>query len=308
VVDRIGLWNHALEALRDGRQAVLVVVVDADGSVPGKPGATMVVSDLGSAGTVGGGSAEHQMVERSRAGVSHPELVELDHFGKDSESICSGHQTLALVPLGGVDRDPLDAIVATLAAGRSGVLRLSPAGLAFAPGDHAPAGLQRGADSWEYAETLGDLDTLVIVGGGHVALALSRVMASLPFRIVVLDDRPDLPTMAANSWADEKRVVDYLEVADHVPDGDRTWVVIMTQGHLHDRDVLVRLVGRPLRYLGMLGSASKVRDLFGRLERGGVSSEELARVHSPIGLQIKSHTPEEIAISIAAEIVKLRNS
>ena len=276
------LWKQALEAVAAGQPAVLVTVVDATGSVPGHVGTRMLVTGAGTAGTVGGGTAEHRMVERARV---MPRSAELQAFAHDGTagSICAGAQTLALVPLADPDRAPLESLVETLEAGRSGALRLAPGGLAFAPGEHVPTAFDRAAGTWEYRETLGDLDTLVIVGGGHVALALSRVMATLPFRIVVLDNRPDLPTMDANVWADEKRVIDYDDVADHVPTGDRTWVTIMTQGHFYDRDVLVRLVESDLRYLGMLGSSSKVRDLYGRLERGGVPRERLERVSLPGG-------------------------
>lgn len=301
------LWKQALEAVAAGQPAVLVTVVDATGSVPGHVGTRMLVTEAGTAGTVGGGTAEHRMVDRARGMGT---TAELDHHAHDGTqgSICAGAQTFALLPLADPDRAALESLMETLEAGRSGALRLSPGGLSFAPGEHLPTAFDIDGDSWEYRETLGDLDTLVIVGGGHVALALSRVMATLPFRILVLDNRPDLPTMDANVWADEKRVVDYDDVADHVPTGDRTWVAIMTQGHLYDRDVLVRLVESEFRYLGMLGSSSKVRDLFGRLERGGVPRERLERVYSPVGLPIRSHTPEEIAISITAQIIQLRNA
>ena len=301
------LWKRALDAVTAGRPAALVTVVDATGSVPGYPGTRMLVTEEGCTGTVGGGIAEHRMIERARTVRG---VAELDHHAHDGTqgSICAGFQTFALVPLADRDRPTLEDIVATLEAGRAGALRLAPTGLVFTPGEHVPRSFDQGEGAWRYSETLGDLDTLVIVGGGHVGLALSRVMATLPFRIVVLDNRPDLPTMDANVWADDKRVIDYDDVASHVPEGDRTWVTIMTQGHLHDRDVLVRLVDNDYRYLGMLGSSSKVRDLFGRLERGGVPRDRLERVHSPVGLPIHSHTPEEIAISIAAEIVGIRNA
>ncbi len=301
------LWREACAAIEAGERPVLVVVVEASGSVPGYPGTKMVVRPHGVAGTVGGGEAEHRLVQLARAGVERPRLEGFVHQEDADGTLCSGRQTFALLPLGEADRPALEALRETLRDGRSGVLRLSQEGLGFAPGEHAPARFAHAATAFEYVETLGDLDTLVIVGGGHVALALSRVMATLPFRIVVLDDRPGLETMAANRWADETRVIAYDDVAEHVPEGERTWVAIMTEGHRHDRDVLVRLVERDLRYLGMLGSAAKVHTLFSALERGGVPPERLAKVRSPIGVPIGSHSPEEIAISIAAEIVRIRN-
>ena len=141
-----------------------------------------------------------------------------------------------------------------------------------------------------------------------MALALSRVMATLPFRIVVLDNRSDLPTMADNVFAHETHVVDYGRIADHIAEGERSWVVIMTFGHTHDSIVLESLAGKPLRYLGLMGSTAKVERLFAIMRDGGVPEAHLARISAPVGVSIGSHTPEEIAISIAAEIIKLRNS
>jgi xanthine dehydrogenase accessory factor len=132
-------------------------------------------------------------------------------------------------------------------------------------------------------------------------------MATLPFRIVVLDNRAELPTMAANHHAHELRVVDFERIADEVPEGERSWVVVMTFGHHHDREVVERLLGRRFRYLGLMGSLAKVRKMFADMVRDGADPDALARVRAPIGVPIGSHTPEEIAISVAAELVALRN-
>ena len=160
---------------------------------------------------------------------------------------------------------------------------------------------------WTYSGPIGLEDTLYIIGGGHVCLALSRVMATLPFRIVVLDNRPELPTMDANSFAHEMRVIDLDRVGEHVEEGDRSWAVIMTFGHKHDRQALEGLLGKKLAYLGLMGSAAKVQRLFKDLVAEGTPPEDLEEVRAPVGLSIGSHTPEEIGISIAAEIIALRN-
>ena len=132
-------------------------------------------------------------------------------------------------------------------------------------------------------------------------------MVTLPFRIVLLDNRPDLPTMEANSYAHERRIIDYDDVAAQVPDGDNSWVVIMTYGHHHDRRVLEGLLGREYAYLGVLGSRAKIHQMFTDMKSEGAPAHELDRVHAPVGLPIRSHTPEEIAVSIAGEIVAVRN-
>ena len=301
------MWQFALEAVRDGRKAVLVMVVDHQGSVPGTTGAAMVVSELGSVGTVGGGIAEPEMIERASSFDGPADLLDLEHPPDGSGSLCSGSHTMALIPLGTDDAPVLEEIVGTLASHRMGLLRISDGGIRFDRGSSRSTALAVGPSGWSFHTTLGDLDTLTIVGGGHCALALSRVMATLPFRVVVLDDRPELPTMMANSFAHELRVVSYPGLADHVPEGDQSWVVVMTYGHAGDEVALRALSGSDLRYLGLMGSDSKVRVLFSNMRDSGVSEEFLATLSAPIGLPIGSHTPEEIAISIAAEIIQNRN-
>jgi xanthine dehydrogenase accessory factor len=303
----IDVWKHALQSLSDGRSTVLVVVVHHTGSVPGTTGATMVVSEEASVGTVGGGVAEHQTIERARKAHGSPELVTIEHTPRSSGSLCSGAHTLAVVPLIDDDLPSVHAIVATLESDGSGTLMLSHEGLAFEPDRLEPIRFDRRDGEWRFSAPIGRLDTLYVIGGGHVALALSRVMATLPFRVVVLDDRPELPTLMANSFAHETRVIDYNEVTRHVPDGERSWVVIMTYGHENDALVLRQLLGQRFRYLGLLGSRAKVSQMFAVFRNEGAAAEDLERVSAPIGIPIGSHTPAEIAISIAAEIVRVRN-
>ncbi len=299
-------WAHALESLRAGHRTVLVKVVDHSGSVPGVTGTMAVVSEFGIAGTIGGGAAEQQLLERAREHREGAEIVRFRHTPGEGGTLCSGLQIFALYRLTEDDEHALQAIVDTLSNHRNGTLHLGPGGLTFETGSVAATAFTQG-DGWSFTEPLGLLDTLTIIGGGHVSLAFSRVMATLPFRIVLLDNRQQLPTMDANTYAHERRVVDYDEVAEHVPAGDRSWVVIMTYGHVHDRHVLGRLLGRDYAYLGVLGSSAKIHAMFDHMKQEGIAPEGLERVHAPVGLSIGSHTPEEIAISIAGEIIAVRN-
>ncbi|HSQ76822.1 MAG TPA: XdhC family protein, partial [Bacteroidota bacterium] len=98
----------------------------------------------------------------------------------------------------------------------------------------------------------------------------------------------------------------YDTVLQHITIRDDAYGVIMTHGHQHDADVLKQVIGLPWHYLGMIGSARKVRAVFDAMLREGVKEELLARVFSPVGFPIGSHTPEEIAVSIVAQIVAVR--
>jgi xanthine dehydrogenase accessory factor len=300
-------WRFALESLQGGRRAVLVFVVDHSGSVPGVTGTRAVVSESGFAGTIGGGAAEKQLVERAAAEHRGAEIFRFRHTPSAGGTLCSGVQDFAIISLSQDDLKPIQYIVDTLKNHRTGTLRLSPEGVAFEPGETSPHTFTGEKDSWTYSGPMGLEDTLYIIGGGHVGLALSRVMATLPFRIVVLDNREDLPTMAANHHAHEQHVVDFDCIGDHVVGGDRSWVVIMTFGHAHDRQVLEGLLGKEFAYLGLMGSKNKVRQMYAAMVADGTPEADLEGVRAPVGLSIGSHTPEEIAVSIAAEIIALRN-
>jgi len=299
------IFKHALDSLSAGSPASLVVVVDAQGSVPGKTGAMVVVTHADAVGTIGGGVAEHRLVEMARAHTGDPVLQRFDHT-RDEGSLCSGTQTFAIVSLGGAT-DTVSHICTTLQRGGFGALGLSEAGVTFSTTEVGADGLVVTDQGWQYCQTLGTVDTLTVIGGGHVSLALSQVMRSLPFRIVVLDNRAELPTMSSNTFAHEVRTVSYEDLARQVPQGEHSYVVIMTYGHREDQTVLEQLIAGRHRYLGMMGSRHKVSQIFANLEAKGVAPARLEQVHAPVGIAIGSQTPAEIAISIAAEIVEVRN-
>jgi len=300
-------WRYALDALDADKRTALVMVVDHSGSVPGVTGTFVVVTDDGQAGTIGGGAAEHKMVDLARSHQGAAELVNFVHTPGGDGTLCNGVQHFAVLPFSPSDRTAVEEILRTLQAHETGTLNLSREGVDFALGATEETSFVTNDDGWRFTHPLGLLDTLTIVGGGHVALALSRVMANLPFRIVVLDNRPELPTMDDNPYPHHKEVVDYAHIGDHIPEGDRSWVVVMTFGHKHDRQVVENLLGHNVRYLGLMGSATKIKRLFADMEAKGAVPEALARVRAPIGMAIRSHTPEEIAISVAGEIIGVRN-
>ncbi|MEE4271084.1 MAG: XdhC family protein [Thermoanaerobaculales bacterium] len=304
---RIDPWRYALDAVDEGKPTTLVMVVEHSGSVPGVTGTFVVVTADGQSGTVGGGVAEHEIVEEARAHQAPPVLREFVHTEDGDGTLCNGAQLFSVVPLGRSDRDTLQEIVETLRNGRIGALELGPHGMGFSEGSEGEPRFSRHDNDWRFTHPIGLRDRLTIVGGGHVALALSRIMATLPFRITVIDNRDGLETMEENHFAHRFEVVDYDEIDAHIPQGEHSWVVVMTHGHTHDREVTERLLDLDLRYLGLMGSKSKVRTFFSRMTESGCDPAALARLRTPIGVPIGSHTPEEIAVSIAAEIIGIRN-
>jgi xanthine dehydrogenase accessory factor len=149
--------------------------------------------------------------------------------------------------------------------------------------------------------------TVYIFGAGHVSQALARLTNRVDFRTVVLDDRPEFANKERFPAADAIHVLDSFQTAieGQIIDPD-CYLVIITRGHSHDKTVLAQALGSEAGYIGMIGSRRKRDALYAALLEEGFTQSDLERVHSPIGLAIGAETPEEIAVSIVAELISQR--
>ena len=147
---------------------------------------------------------------------------------------------------------------------------------------------------------------LIVVGAGHVAVPIAQVGRLLDFRVTVVDDRPSFANAERFPTADHIIVDAFESAVDDLEITPSTYVVLVTRGHTHDVHALRKLVRQPAAYIGMIGSRRRVFAVFKLLRDEGVPVEDLLRVHAPIGLDIKTETPGEIAISVGAEILKAR--
>jgi xanthine dehydrogenase accessory factor len=145
--------------------------------------------------------------------------------------------------------------------------------------------------------------TVLIVGAGHVGLALSRLAALLDYRVVVLDPREDMVGEERFPDVDRRICGDPARTAELVAIDESTHVVILTHSHVHDGEALRSVLDTPAASIGMIGSRKKVSTMLAALRDEGVPQERLDRVHAPIGLDIGAQTPAELALSIMAEIV-----
>jgi len=160
-----------------------------------------------------------------------------------------------------------------------------------------------GGEAQVFLETLSPRRELVIVGGGHIALYLARFGPLLGFRTVIIDDRQEFANGERFPTADRTIVALPEAVAEVVDIDERTCVVIATRGHGHDEQALRAVLDSSAGYVGLVGSRHKVETVFEHLQEAGASDEALARVYTPVGLDIGSDTPAEIALSIMAEII-----
>lgn len=163
-----------------------------------------------------------------------------------------------------------------------------------------------GGEMEVFVEPIKPRPTIVVVGGGHVGRAVVHLASWLGFRVVLSDDRPEYATSEAAPGADEYILTSLAELHRKVEITPDTYIMLTTRGVPVDVDGLPPLLDSPAAYIGVIGSRRRWEVCAQELSAKGVPAEKIARVHSPMGLELNAETPEEIAVSMLAEIIQLR--
>jgi xanthine dehydrogenase accessory factor len=310
-------WQQLLQKLRAQQHVYLLTVIQNSGSSPGRKGFKMLVAQDGFIfGSVGGGIMEFSLVEEIKELLQqeeHPIFYRKQLHqgnGKDkSGMICSGEQTVVFHPLNSAHISLIEVILNYLQSNQQKTVSFSPTGIELIETriSEKYQTVITSAMDWNFKEMIGFKETLYIVGGGHVGLAVSQLFRQLGFHVVVFDNRDNLNTLKVNNFAHEKHVIDYLEIEKHIKQGNDSYVAIMTNKYTDDKLVLSKIIRNQHKFIGVLGSKAKLKTMWEVLQKEGFSLDELNQIHAPIGLSIKSQTPEEIAVSIAAEIIRVKN-
>lgn len=323
--NEVELWQFIELRLRRGERVTLLVVAESSGSSPGRAGYKMAVGMDGELiGSIGGGVMEVNLVELAMRQLSEtrdddrpvPQMIVQEHRRNaehPSGMICSGEQTVFAVYLEPSDLRWIRHMPRYLRGRSLRYLTITSEGICVRARKkyHFSPSFFVGEDGggFTYEELLTSRRELFIIGGGHCSLALSEQMAKLGFHITILDDRPGLNTIAKNEFADQVSILDSYEfIEDQLPAYDGIYVVIMTIGYASDKVAIRQLLERDFTYVGVLGSKAKTATLMRELKAEGCNADRLARIRMPIGLPINSHTPEEIAVSVAAEIIAVKNA
>ena len=321
--------------LREGSDLVLVTVVASSGSTPRGAGSRMLISESGRiCGTIGGGAVEYrseqlaQEVLRSRESREQSFLLSKNDV-QDLGMICGGDAQVFFHFLAGGDPAVLALaetaerrfaeghdlwLISELSAG--GCLGLFSREHGF-EGVDAPDALR---DSMRrrpvrteldgrdfYVEQIQTSGRVLVFGCGHVAQALVPVLAGVGFRCVAMDDRPEFAKKELFPDAEDVRLIDFTDVAASVTITPEDYICVMTRGHAFDSVVQAQAMMSSACYIGVIGSRRKIAGVTARLkEEYGFADTDFERVTSPIGLAIRAETPEEIAVSIAAQLIALR--
>jgi xanthine dehydrogenase accessory factor len=313
------LWKFIDEALSKKENVILLCVLESNGSSPGRQGFKMAVTKKEMLGSIGGGMMEFKFVELAKEKLKeksdevfvrkqiHSKAAKINQSGM----ICSGEQTIFLYPIKLQDKKTIEKIIFCLKKNKNGEFKITHEGISFSEKiipEKDFSFKMNSENDFEFIEKLGYKNQLFIIGGGHCALALAKLMSAMDFYIQLFEERKNLNTFLQNDFVHGKNIVaDYSQLNKKIPSGKNHFVVIMSFGYRTDDVALRALIKKDFKYLGVLGSQSKMKQLFSEWRKDALPEDKLKNIFSPIGISIHSQTPEEIAISIAAEIIKVKN-
>lgn len=311
------LWNFICSELKKKNSVILAAVVDHEKGSPGKQGFKMAVSSNGDMlGSIGGGVMEYDFLKKCKDSFRNKsslnEIETLHHKKikslKGSGLICSGAQTNFILTLTPKNLTEIKKVKEALQNRTPGKIVFNHSGISFKhTKNNIPKTnyIYKNVHNWKYEQPSGVIEKVYIIGGGHVGLAVSKVLSMLDFYVIVIDDRSDLKTFKENKYADKTVSGSYNKLGKLIE--ENSYVVIVTTGFESDKEALLQIINKDLKYIGLMGTKAKIKKIYSEAIRSGIKKEQLKKIQAPIGIDIGSDTPEEIAISIAAEIIKTKN-
>ncbi len=306
-------WRFIKDNIKDNIPTVLLYVVESTGSSPGRKGFVMAVNQKGIfEGTIGGGIMEVKMIELAKSKLAKGDLEPVirqqfhdkKHTKNRSGLICSGEQTVVLFPLQNSNLETIDSIVKRK---ENLFLEMSSKGFSLTKDSEQDSIQINSSEDFFVKIKIAPPKRIHIFGGGHVGTALSKQMAFLNYYVVQYDDRMDLVTMQANSYAHEKKIIDFGNLPINCEIQKEDIVVIVSFSYRTDKTILLKLYKEPIAFIGMMGSDAKIKTLRAEMLKEGINENDLKHVHMPIGVNIFSKKAEEIAVSIAGQIILENN-
>lgn len=313
----MNLWAKALEMARAGARGALATIADTSGSTPVPAGVKMLIGETDRlAGSIGGGCVEGDVIqvaiEAQRSG--RPVLV-THHLNADLAGdvglSCGGTVRIFIEPLS-ADAGYVRALAAAATATQGEVTTA----VDWSNGPHktftslpaaaSPVAVAHISDDERFVvERLVPAPRLLVFGAGHVGAAIARAASAAGFRVTITDDRPEFADAARFPGLDVHALPPDRVLSEFAP-GPADAVVVATRGHRNDAEILDRLARMTVGYVGLLGSARKRAVILKALGAAGAPAEALAAVRVPVGLDIGAVTPEEIAVSVTAELIAWR--
>lgn len=157
-----------------------------------------------------------------------------------------------------------------------------------------------------FIDVITPVEEMIIFGAGHIAITLSKLAKMTGFKVIIVDEREEFANLNRFPEADQIILSEPDHATEKISNIESAYVVVVTRGHLKDEEVLMSVINRKPKYIGMIGSKEKNRIIFQHLKEKGIAEENINKIFAPIGLKIGAQTPEEIAISIMAQIIQVK--
>lgn len=338
--------EQIIELLRENQAFVIATILNKSGSAPREEGTKMLIKkDFSIIGTIGGGILEALTIKLSSSVFDNKEYVIKDFAlsNQDAASIgmvCGGDVTVLLEYVdpsdetmikiyekaGELSKNGIDFVMLTKLSEKNPYLSGRDKWICTETGfygfeedevlfitksireefNHIKIKLVHEKERYVIEPFL-HFEKVCIIGAGHIALKIAELTKNLGFYTVVVDDREEFANTERFQTADEVKVIpSYHNLSSHLRINQNSYIVIVTRGHSYDKEVLAQALRTNAKYIGMIGSRTKKEHTYQQLLKEGFSPKDLERVYCPIGLEINAQTPEEIAISIMAELIKVR--
>lgn len=262
-------------------------------------------------GTIGGGAGEAKVYQQALQVLQtgKKEFVEIDLSGapqRETQGVCGGTmQVLLELWSGSESLNLVNQIINTLTSGRSGKI-ITPFNTDEKPYLLVQTEVIPSLHTTALIEPLLPPPTLLIIGAGHIAVSLTQIAKIVGFQVIVQDDRADFATKERFPEASQVLAEPITSIQEILDKNTNLYVALVTRGYLQDLAVLRFLCKYQVQYIGMVGSNKRVNTVYKMLQSQGCQPEFLDQIYAPIGLDIGALTPEEIAVSICAELIKVR--
>ncbi|NYB27089.1 MAG: XdhC family protein [Methanobacteriaceae archaeon] len=326
------IYDVIRDYIANGKTGTIATIVSKDGSSPRNTGAKMFVGeDEKVYETIGGGGLEYKVQKHAikSIGNDEPQLMEIrldsEEVGSDGD-ICGGVVEVFLEPVLEKHAEVYQRIDHLEKNGEKGIFITSFNGKyqkTLLEEDMSITGdsirlddnsffqsninqLQPRLMDETLIETIHPSPILYLFGAGHVSQFISPLADTVGFQVVVIDDREEFANKKRFPNANKLIIKDFKDVFNQLNFTGEEYVVIVTRGHQFDKDVLEESLKKETKYLGMIGSRTKVKMILEYMKECGYDEEKVDGVHSPIGLSISAETPQEIAVSIVAEMIQVR--
>jgi len=307
------IWHKIIVELEAGRRVFFALVIESTRGSPGTPSSALLVTEDGEqSGTIGGGCMEQDMLQLAGEALRNDRYVarisRLEHrnTGQDDASglICGGSQTNLLAVIDSSQLAIAKTVAEYFSNDHAGVLSMSAESWIFEPDRKSarPVWLEE-VDGWQVHLSTHNRKRVAIFGGGHCGAALARQMVRLGFSVVLIEPRVDLFTLDSLQQVTVLNTASFAAGAALVSYPEMSFVVVLTPSAKQDIDALSGILNHPFPFIGVMGSRAKINMIRNSIQESGFGDKDWQRVTAPVGMPVDSDTPEEIAVSISAQIL-----